>query len=155
MIRSKQMEPTDSIDSTKISNITPVNTDSETEFHEDVERVKIDCCDVVEVYGGQKLKKMYPTIIGVYRKTKIPSFRPTYVKITPPTVYISQPEVHKNSPVLGYSWGLSKSPQAKWGYIRSTRTGACPTMAGRWKIYNKISQRWEEDDRLRVRCVDI
>ena len=82
MIRRNQRELTDSIDSTEISNTTPVNADSETEFHEDVERVKIDCCDVVEVYGGQKLKKMYPTITGVYRKTKIPSFRPTYVKIT-------------------------------------------------------------------------
>merc|ERR1712142_210416 len=132
-IRSNQMETTNSIESNDISLTTSVNTESKTVFHEDVERVKVDCCDVIKVYGGQKFKKMYPTIAGVYRKTKIPSFRPTYVKITPPTVYISQPEVQKNSPVLGYSWGLSKSPQAKWGYIRSTRTGACPTMAGRWK----------------------
>ena len=155
MIRSKQTETTDSIDSPKISDTTPVNTESETAFHEDVERVKINCCDVIKVSGGQKLKEMYPAITGVYRKTTIPSFRPTYIKITPPTVYISQPEVQKNSPVVGYSWGLSKAPQAKWGYIRSTKTGACPTMAGRWKIYNKISRRWEEDKRLRLRCVDI
>ena len=97
-----------------------------------------------------KVANAYPSFLGKYRKTNIPFNRPIYAKDSLPVRYLSQPQSDKQ--VLGYSWGVSQTPEAKWGYIRSSKASTCPTMAGKWKVFDKRSRRWLVDNTLKVVC---
>jgi len=114
------------------------------------EEVEMICCKVVRVQSTAKVAQVYPSILGEYRKTKMPSDRPIYAKLGSPMRYLSQPQSDKH--VLGYSWGVSQTPQAKWGYIRSSKAGPCPTMAGKWKVFDKETKRWLVDKTLKIVC---
>ena len=116
------------------------------------EEVDIICCKIVTIVSQDKVAHVYPTILGDYRRTKIVSERPIYAKLGAPIRYLSQPQ--SDTHVLGYSWGVSQAPKAKWGYIRSSKAGPCPTLAGRWKVFDRHTKRWTEDSTLQIVCKD-
>ena len=112
--------------------------------------VDVTCCRIVNIISRGLVSQVYPTIMGEYRRTKMPSDRPIYAKMGSPMRYLSQPQ--SDQQVLGYSWGVSQTPKAKWGYIRSSKAGPCPTLAGKWKVFDKNSKRWLEDTTLQIVC---
>jgi len=116
------------------------------------EEVEVICCKIVSIVSQDKVAQVYPTILGDYRRTKIVSERPIYAKLGAPIRYLSQPQ--SDTHVLGYSWGVSQTPKAKWGYIRSSKAGPCPTLAGKWKVFDRDTKRWIEDSTLQIVCKD-
>ena len=56
-------------------------------------------------------------------------------------------------PGKGYNWGVSRSREATWGYIRSANETLCPEAAGPWMVYDEDMLRWILDVTLRVVCV--
>jgi hypothetical protein len=149
ILKSKQTENTNIEETTQKKQFYEDVTDIIV-VEKDTEDVEILCCEIVKMISTGKVVKAYPSILGEYRKTNIPSNRPIYAKDSPPIRYLSQPQSDKQ--VLGYSWGVSQTPEAKWGYIRSSKAGTCPTMAGKWKVFDKGSRRWLVDNTLKVVC---
>ena len=164
--RSEQSSSVDIVEVLEIIRNTPVkNSEKEqtTEpdesfdeiFYHDAEIIDSEetdniCCDVVIVISTDTVANFYPAILGEYRKTNLGTTLPIYAKGSTPVQYLSQPQ--SDGEVLGYSWGVSPAPEAKWGYIRSSKSAPCPTMAGQWKVFHKGTNRWGVDTTLKVVC---
>ena len=89
---------------------------------------------------------MYPHILGDYKHVD----SSTYTKPGATPLYLTKPEA--KGLVWGYTWGVSQSAEAKWGYIRSRYTSPCPTMGGQWKVFDRDTKRWAVDTTLKVVC---
>ena len=72
------------------------------------------------------------------------------MKIGQPEMFLIQPET--TGYTWAYTWGVSSSMEAKWGYIRSTRAKPCPTWTGMWMVFDKNSKTFVVDDTLQVEC---
>ena len=126
-------------------------------FHpvtENIDSDKVDtvCCEFVSITSSDTLANLYPNILGEYRKTYQGTFQPIYAKYSNTVQYLSQPK--SDSDVLDYSWGVSPTPEAKWGYISSSKSAPCPTMAGQWKVFHKDTKRWVVDKTIKVICTE-
>ena len=120
------------------------------EIEEDAETIEIDCCKSIRISSTASTKLFYPFLLGEYKMEKRESKKPIYVKAGQRTLYLSQPVSH--SRVLGYSWGVSQTPEAKWGYVRSNKASACPAMEGQWMVYDRKINKWTKDITLSVKC---
>jgi hypothetical protein len=105
---------------------------SETEIlydgHNWNERENITCCDRIRISSSELVSEMYPFILGQYKNIQRKSKKRVYIKEGRRQLFLSQPE--SAGQVRGYSWGVNHSPTAKWGYIRSSKSYACPTLPG-------------------------
>ena len=104
-----------------------------------------DCCGHVTISSEGLAKSLYPHILGDYKHIG----HNTYIKPSNRPVYLNQPSYRGRS---GYSWGVSQSQLARWGYIRSGYTSPCPTRAGVWKVFNRYTKTWVLDNTLQVLC---
>ena len=104
-----------------------------------------DCCGHVTISSEGVAQSLYPHILGDYKHIG----HNTYIKPSTRPVYLNQPEHSGRS---GYSWGVSHSQGARWGYIRSAYTSPCPTRAGVWKVFNRYTKIWVLDSSLQVLC---
>ena len=108
------------------------------------------CCKSIRISSQGLAKTLYPFLPGEYKMVNTDSLNPIFVKKGRRQLFLSKPVSESN--ILGYSWGVSQAPEAKWGYVRSTKSSACPDMAGMWKVYDRISNRWTRDLTLTVTC---
>ena len=104
-----------------------------------------DCCGHVTISSEGLAQSLYPYILGDYKHIG----HNTYIKPSTRPVYLNQPPYSGRS---GYSWGVSQSQGARWGYIRSGYTSPCPTRAGVWKVFNRYTKTWVLDNTLQVLC---
>ena len=118
-----------------------------TEVEDDVETT---CCGQVIISSYAEVREMYPFILGIYKQRETQHPVNLFMKSGTSEIFLIQPET--TNLVWGYTWGVSRSPEAKWGYIRSTSSAACPTMAGKWKVFDNSRKRWVMDQTLRVEC---
>ena len=119
-------------------------------LEEDVEIIQMACCKSIRISSQGLAKTFYPFLPGEYKMVSTDSLNPIFVKKGRRQLFLSKPVSESN--ILGYSWGVSQAPEAKWGYVRSTKSSACPDMAGMWKVYDRISNRWTRDLTLTVTC---
>jgi hypothetical protein len=122
------------------------------EKEKDAEKEGIPCCGHIKISSSRKVREMYPFILGDYKQIESKSPQTIYVKPAKKPMFLTQPE--NTGLVWGYTWGVSLSAEAKWGYIRSGYTSLCPTMAGQWKVFDKDTKRWVVDMTLQVVCSD-
>ena len=115
---------------------------------EDAEQVP--CCDNIKISSKEKVMEMYPFLLGDYKQIESKSNRNLYSKSGKQQLYLSLPK--SAGQVRGYTWGVSQSPEAKWGYIRSSKGSSCPTMAGQWKVFDRNTKKWVVDNTLQVVC---
>ena len=110
--------------------------------------VEIACCERIKISSQGKTKEMYPFVLGDYKQYKqnINSF----IKIGQPEMFLIQPET--TGYTWAYTWGVSSSMKAKWGYVRSVRAQPCPTWAGGWMMYDKNTKTFVVDETLKVEC---
>ena len=108
--------------------------------------MKNGCCGHIKIRSSGLVRAMYPHILGDYKH--VDSI--TYIKPSTRPVYLSQPE--PTGLVWGYTWGVSQARGARWGYIRSGHTSPCPTRAGTWKVYHRLTKTWVMDTTLQVLC---
>ena len=108
--------------------------------------MKNGCCGHIKIRSSGLVRAMYPHILGDYKH--VDSI--TYIKPSTRPVYLSQPE--PTGLVWGYTWGVSQARGARWGYIRSGHTSPCPTRAGTWKVYDRLTKTWVMDTTLQVLC---
>ena len=119
-------------------------------LEEDAEMIKIPCCSSLKITSKGRTKLLYRFLLGEYRLVSGKNTKAMYKKRGQNQLYISRPKSH--SARLLYSWGVSHTPEAKWGYIRSGKTAPCPDMAGEWMVYLRSSKRWTRDTTLSVKC---
>ena len=112
--------------------------------------VEFYCCGRIQISSYGLVEEMYPFILGNYEQIETNHQQITFVKTGPPKMFLIQPETTEH--VWGYTWGVSRSAKAKWGYIKSSSISPCPTMAGRWKVYDQNIKRWVMDKTLLVEC---
>ena len=119
----------ETVPSTKEDTYDPMSWIEEEEDSESI------CCDHIRISSEGKVRAMYPHILGDYQY-----YDPLYY-IKPGStkpLYLTQPKATGH--VWGYTWGVTLSLEARWGYIRSGYSAPCPTMAGQWKVYDKVSK---------------
>ena len=119
-------------------------------IEEDAEIIEMVCCKSIRISSRDRTKILYQFLLGEYKMVEREFMKPIYVKEGNRKLYLSQPV--SQSRILGYSWGVSHTPEAKWGYVRSSKASACPDMAGQWKVYDKNMKRWSRDLTLSVTC---
>ena len=105
------------------------------------------CCKSIKISSSGRTRHLYPFILGDYKITERKSNTPIYNK---QDLFLFKPA--RESSLHSYSWGVSRSPLARWGYIRSSLAGGCPDMGGRWKVYDGKMNRWAKDITLVVKC---
>ena len=104
------------------------------------------CCSHIKISSEGKARAMYPHILGKYQ-----IIDSSYdIKLGKKPLYLTQPE--SAGPIWGYTWGVNHSPVSKWGYIRSSYTTPCPSMAGQWTVFDKNTKKWAVDRTLKVTC---
>ena len=127
-----------------------------------VEKIEVVCCDQIQVRSEGLLASLFPGIPGNYSKLVESSSSPVWKHQSAP-LYISKPHAKKKVrqsawlPGLkyfcqSYSWGVTKVPEARWGYLRSHFGGVCPTLGGRWTVYDQNIKRWRIDKTLVIFC---
>ena len=127
-----------------IGEITNVDMNwEEKEKEEDFETI---CCAHIKISSTGKVQAMYPFILGDYMYIN----SSTYIKQVGKLLYLTKPE--PTALIWGYTWGVSLSAKAKWGYIRSGYNAPCPTIAGMWTVFDKITRRWVVDTTLHLEC---
>ena len=114
------------------------------------DEIETTCCGQLIISSYGEVREMYPFILGIYKQRETQHPANLFLKTGTPAMFLIQPET--TNLVWGYTWGVSRSPEAKWGYIRSASNAVCPTMAGKWKVFDKNSQRWVMDQTLKVEC---
>ena len=119
-------------------------------LEEDAEIIQISCCKSLKISSRGKTKKLYAFLLGEYNLVAGTHTKPIYKKTGLMHLYLFQPVPSRAGVV--YSWGVSHTPEARWGYVRSGRAAACPGMAGQWKVYDENSKRWTRDMTLFVKC---
>jgi hypothetical protein len=119
-------------------------------LEQDVEIIQMICCKSITISSQGRTKTLYPFLPGEYKMMSTDSLNPIFVKKGSRKLFLSKPVSESN--IVGYSWGVSQAPEAKWGYVRSTKSSACPDMAGMWKVYDRISNMWTRDLTLTVTC---
>ena len=72
------------------------------------------------------------------------------MKIGKPKLFLMQPEAPGIT--WAYSWGVTKSMEARWGYIRRAKAKPCPTWAGGWMVFDKNARTFVVDETLQVEC---
>ena len=87
---------------------------------------------------------MYPFILGDYKQ--IQENPKGFLKIGQPKMFLLQPETP------GYTLGVTRSLEARWGYIRSARAKPRPTWATGWIVFDKNTQAFVVDETLQVEC---
>ena len=110
--------------------------------------VEIACCEIISISSQGKTKEMYPFILGEYKQNK--ENLNSFVKIELPKLFLMQPETISNT--WAYTWGVSRSTDVRWGYIRSARAKPCPTWAGSWMVYDRNLRAFVVDKTLQVAC---
>ena len=113
-------------------------------------RTMLVCCKSVCLSSNASTKFLHPFLLGEYTMVEKELNKPIYMKKGNQNLYISQP-VSKN-PMLGYNWSVSHLPNAKWGYMGSTKNSACPDTASPWQVYDKDIKRWVRDLTISVTC---
>merc|ERR1712110_1143477 len=113
------------------------------------------CCPKIRIFSLGLMSQLYPSLIGVYTKINISSSshdkRQLYRMAKPDAqFYISRPTPSSN--VVHYSWRVNNNTDTLWGYIRSSSSGVCPTMGGRWRVFDKTIKKWRNDFSLSVTC---
>ena len=138
-----------------------ISRTEKTDFGEDIhtsnwkwikkgEDVEIACCETIRISSEEKTKKLYPFILGDYDRNSLNLT--SFVKTDNPKLFLMQPETPGHT--WAYTWGVSRSMEARWGYIRSSRAKPCPTWAGMWMVFDKNKNKFVVDRTLRVRCVE-
>ena len=122
-----------------------------TETAEDSEIVDWNniCCKSIKISSSGRARHLYPSIMGDYRMVGKKSKTPIYIN-TGDRIFLYKPE--RENRTLGYSWGVSHSPLARWGFIKSTLAGGCPDMGGGWRVYDRKMRRWAKDITMIVKC---
>ena len=117
---------------------------------EEPEPAYITCCNKMRISSEGRVREMYPHVLGEYIMMKNTSGRTSYSKAGSLEMFLTQPETAE----LGkwYAWGVTGSPGATWGYLRSTRLPLCPARAGPWKMFDRNTKRWVLDHTLQVVC---
>ena len=110
--------------------------------------VELVCCEILSIISQGKTKEMYPFILGEYKQNK--ENLNSFVKIELPKLFLMQPETISNT--WAYTWGVSRSTDVRWGYIRSARAKPCPTWAGSWMVYDRNLRAFVVDKTLQVAC---
>ena len=110
----------------------------------------ITCCNKMRISSEGRVREMYPHVLGEYQRMENQSGRTSYSKAGSLEMFLTQPETAE----LGkwYAWGVTGSPGATWGYLRSTRLPLCPARAGPWKMFDRNTKRWVLDHTLQVVC---
>ena len=127
-----------------------------------VEKIEVVCCEEIQLSSQGLLATLFPGILGNYSKLVESSARPVWKHQSAP-LYISKPHAKKKVrqsawlPGLryfcqNYSWGVTKVPEARWGYVRSRFGGVCPTLGGRWTVYDQNIKRWRIYKTLVIIC---
>ena len=104
------------------------------------------CCNAIIISSKGLLADKYPHILGEYKVLQNTTYPASYKLARKQKLFLTKPG-------RGYTWGVARSVEATWGYIRSTRVTPCPATAGPWRIYNKNTLRWNVDNTLRLVCV--
>ena len=107
------------------------------------------CCKSIKISSSGRARHLYPSIMGDYRMVGKNKKTPIYIK-TGDRIFLYKPE--RENRTLGYSWGVSHSPLARWGFIKSTLAGGCPDMGGGWRVYDRKMRRWAKDITMIVKC---
>ena len=110
------------------------------------------CCSKIRISSHRKVKEMYPFVLGIYEKMDTKDSQNIFVNSDPPEeMFLIQ--LKTTETVWGHTWGVSQSDEATWGFIISTGYLACPSMAGRWTVYDNSIKTWVSDYTLRVFCI--
>jgi hypothetical protein len=110
----------------------------------------LSCCKSVWISSNASTEFLHPFLLGEYTMVEKKLHKPIYVKKGNQKLYISQPISH--NPMLSYNWSVSHLPNAKWGYMGSSKNSACPDTAGPWQIYDKDLRKWTRDLKVSVTC---
>ena len=108
------------------------------------------CCGQIQISSQGIVEEIYPFILGNYRQIETKYNRNTFVKKGLPKMFLIQPATTPY--VWGHTWGVSRSADGKWGYIRSSGFSPCPDMAGKWKVFDKNTKSWVIDRTLLMEC---
>ena len=137
-----KIEEEDLAEGNKMFNLGPR---TKVEYDED-----ITCCGQIIISSYAQAREMYPFILGIYKQRETLHQVNLYIKTGTPEMFMIQPET--NSQVWGYNWGVSRSSETNWGYMRSASHAVCPTMADKWKVFDKSIKSWVMDQTVRVKC---
>ena len=110
--------------------------------------VELVCCEILSIISQGKTKEMYPFILGDYKQIK--ENPKGFLKIGQPKMFLMQPETPGYT--WAYTWGVTRSLEARWGYIRSARAKPSPTWAGGWMVFDKNTRTFVVDETLQVEC---
>ena len=124
-------------------------TDQNIHHHIEIEEL-IVCCKSIRISSKNKRQMIHPFLVGEFILMEKEFFKPIYVKKGKRSLYISQPVAA--NPLLGYSWGVGHSPGAVWGYMSSSKSSACPHMAGPWQVWQKERKSCTRDLTVIVTC---
>ena len=107
------------------------------------------CCKSIKISSSGRARHLYPSIMGDFKMVGRSSKTPIYIK-PGERIFLYKPE--RENHTLGYSWGVSHSPLARWGFIKSTLAGGCPDMGGGWRVYDRKMRRWAKDITMVIKC---
>ena len=75
-----------------------------------------------------KTEMIHPFLLEEYTMVEKEYLGPIYVNKGNRILCISKPVSHTHN--LGNSWVVGHSPEAKWGFMSSSKNSVCPDIAG-------------------------
>merc|ERR1712150_263730 len=111
------------------------------------------CCDRIRIFSTGAASRYYPFLMGNYDKVMLQfegKMFLAYQKSDRSSLFVTKPTTDE---FQFYNWGVSRSPLARWGYLRSSYGGRCPTRSGEWKVYQAERQTWRPDYSLTLSCL--